>query len=65
MDKYDQLYGRIMEKLNSSKVKNNEEVVSAKFVSDSVSHVMAQYNNVLTRGVCGRSYCRGYPHSGL
>ena len=47
MDKYDQLYGRIIEKLNSSKVKNNEEVVSAKFVSDSVSHVMAQYNNVL------------------
>lgn len=47
MEKYDDLFSKIMAKLHSPKVVNSCEVVSAKFVEDSVRYTMEQYNNAL------------------
>lgn len=49
MEKYDDLYKRIIGRLNSSRIENTREVVSAKFVEDSVRYTMEQYNNALIK----------------
>lgn len=47
MERYDDLYNKIINKLNSRRIENSREVVSAKFVEDSVRYTMEQYNNAL------------------
>lgn len=49
MEKYDDLYKRIIGRLNSSRIENTREVVSAKFVEDSVRYTMEQYNDSLIK----------------
>lgn len=49
MERYDDLYKKIIGRLNSSRIQNNREVVSAKFVEDSVRYTMEQYNNALIK----------------
>ena len=49
MERYDDLYKKIIGRLNSSRIQNNIEVVSAKFVEDSVRYTMEQYNNALIK----------------
>ncbi len=47
MERYDDLYKRIIGRLNSPRVENTRDYVSAKFVEDSVKNTMLQYNNAL------------------
>ena len=47
MERYDKLYEKILRRLGSQKIVNSREVVSAKFVEDSVRYTMEQYNNAL------------------
>mgnify|MGYP003322869338 CR=1 FL=1 len=48
----DKLYEKILRRLGSQKIVNSREVVSAKFVEDSVRYTMEQYNNALKNHKC-------------
>lgn len=49
MKKYDELYSKIMRRLNSSKVKNTNEVVSMYDVACAVNEAMSLYNILLVK----------------